>query len=163
MRFEGQVTIRAPREQVWRFLTDPEQVGACAPGVESIEILETAKRFRATASVGFGSVRASFVTEAEWLDLDAPTRARMKVHGNAPGSAVDALSEMALADGPDGSTELVWSADVTVVGAIASLAARLMGGVTHKLTALFFDKVRERIEAGPAEPRAFRFGPVPLA
>ena len=163
MRFEGQVTIRAPREQVWRFLTDPEQVGACAPGVESIEILEEAKRFRATASVGFGSVRASFVTEAEWLDLDAPTRARMKVHGDAPGSAVDAISEMALSDGPEGSTELRWSADVTVVGAIASLAARLMGGVTQKLTGIFFEKVRERIEAEPREPRAFRFGPVPLA
>ena len=162
MRYEGQVSIRAPRERVWRFLTDPEQVGACAPGVDSIEILEPAKRFRATASVGFGSVRVSFVTEAEWLDLDAPTRARMKVHGNAPGSAVDALSEMALADGPEGTTELHWSADVTVVGAIASMAARLMGGVTQKLTGVFFDLVRQRIEAGMVEPRAFRFGPAPL-
>jgi len=162
MRFEGQVTIRAPRETVWTFLTDPKQVGACAPGVESVEVIEPQKRFRATASVGFGAVRACFVTDAEWLDLDAPTRARMKVHGNAPGSAVDAVSEMALADGPEGSTELRWSADVTVVGAIASLAARLMSGVTHKLTGVFFDAVRARIEAGLVEPRAFRFGPVPL-
>jgi molybdenum cofactor cytidylyltransferase len=161
MHFEGTVDITAPREAVWRFLTDPQKVAGCAPGVESVEVVVPNERFRATASVGFGSVRARFVTDVEWLDLEAPSRARMKAHGNAPGSAVDATSEMALRDAGDGGTELQWSADVTVVGTIASLAARLMGGVTQKLTGAFFDEVKKRIE-GDA-PRPYRFGPVPLA
>jgi molybdenum cofactor cytidylyltransferase len=159
MRFEGRVGIRAPREAVWRFLTDPEKVSQCAPGVESVEVLVPNERFRATASVGFGSVRARFVIEAEWQDLEPPSRARMRVHGTAPGSAVDATSEMALRDGADATTELFWSADVSVVGTIASIAARLMGGVTQKLTGAFFEEVKKQIEEG----RAFRFGPVPLA
>src|SRR6185295_16574894 len=63
-----------------------------------------------------------------------------------------------------GATELRWSADVTVVGTIASLAARLMGGVTQKLTSAFFEEVKKRIEGeAPAAPTVFRFGPVPLA
>ncbi|HEY7728851.1 MAG TPA: SRPBCC domain-containing protein, partial [Candidatus Eisenbacteria bacterium] len=118
MHFEGTVDITAPREAVWRFLTDPQKVAGCAPGVESVEVVVPNERFRATASVGFGSVRARFVTDVEWLDLEAPSRARMKAHGNAPGSAVDATSEMALRDAGDGGTELQWSADVTVVGTI---------------------------------------------
>ncbi len=158
MRFQGTVAIRAPREAVWRFLTDPEKVSQCASGVESVEVLVPNERFRATASVGFGSVRARFVTDVEWQDLEPPSRARMKAHGTAPGSAVDALSEMTLRDGAEGTTELHWSADVSVVGTIASLAARLMGGVTQKLTGAFFEEVKKRIEGG----RAFRFGPVPL-
>jgi molybdenum cofactor cytidylyltransferase len=161
MRFEGTVTIDAPREAVWGFLTDPESVASCAPGVETVEVLVPNKLFRATASVGFGSVRARFVTDVEWLDLDPPSRARMKAHGNAPGSAVDATSEMELRDAEDGTTELEWSADVSVVGTIASLAARLMGGVTQKLTAAFFEKVKTRVEG--AAPKSYRFGPVPLA
>jgi molybdenum cofactor cytidylyltransferase len=161
MRFEGTVKIGAPREVVWQFLTDPEKVSGCAPGVESVEVVVPDERFRATASVGFGSVRARFVTDVEWLDLDPPSRARMKAHGNAPGSAVDATSEMSLRDAGDGGTELEWSADVTVVGTIASLAARLMGGVTQKLTASFFEEVKKRIESGA--PKPYRFGPVPLA
>jgi carbon monoxide dehydrogenase subunit G len=36
---------------------------------------------------------------------------------------------------------------VTVVGAIASLAARLMGVVTQTLTRAFFECVRKKIEA----------------
>ena len=79
------------------FLTDPEPVASCAPGLESIEVVEPGRRFRAVAAVGFGAVKARFVNEVEWLDLDPPQRARMKPR-HAPGSAVDALSEMALTD-----------------------------------------------------------------
>jgi molybdenum cofactor cytidylyltransferase len=164
MRFEGTVTIGAPRAAVWAFLTDPHKVAECAPGLESVEVLVPDQRFRATAGVGFGSVKARFVTDVEWLDLDRPNRARMKAHGNAPGSAVDATSVMELRDAGESGTELHWSADVTVVGTIASLAARLMGGVTQKLTGAFFEEVKKRIEGGAAgAPTVYRFGPVPLA
>jgi carbon monoxide dehydrogenase subunit G/molybdopterin biosynthesis enzyme len=158
MRFSGTVSIRAPRERVWRFLTDPEKVSACAPGLESLEIVAPGQRFRAVASVGFGAVKATFASDVDWLDLQEPSFARMRVHGTAPGSAVDATSEMRLEDGGPGQTRLEWSADVSVVGTIASIAARLMGGVAQRLTDAFFEKIRQQIEAR-AE---FRFGPVPL-
>jgi carbon monoxide dehydrogenase subunit G len=56
------------------------------------------------------------------------------------------MSEMTLTDGPDGATVLDWSSDVTVIGTIASLAARLRGTVTKKLTDAFFECVRKKIE-----------------
>jgi uncharacterized protein len=147
MNFKGTVTINAPREKVWKFLTDPTQLSDCAPGLESLEILEPDQKFRAVASIGFGAVKATFVTDATWMDLRAPDSARMKIHGKAPGSAVDGTSEMALRDGDrPGVTVLDWSTDITVIGAIASLAARLMGPVTQKLTGAFFDNVRKKIE-----------------
>jgi uncharacterized protein len=148
MRFEGTVVIKAPRERVWGFLTDPNQVSQCVPGLESVEVLEPGKRFRATAGVGFGTVRARFVTDVEWLELDAPNRARMKAHGKAPGSATDVESGMVLSDAPGGGTELAWQADVAVAGTIASVASRLMGTVQQKLTGMFFDCVRGKVE-GP--------------
>lgn len=147
MKLSGTTTIRAPREKVWNFLTDPQQIASCAPGVESVEILEPNQKFRAVAAVGFGAVKATFVTDATWMGLEPPNRARMKFHGKAPGSVVDGTSEMILSDGtsPD-ETILHWSSDVTVVGTIASLAARLMGPVTQKLTDSFFESVRKKIE-----------------
>jgi carbon monoxide dehydrogenase subunit G len=115
--------------------------------VQSVEIVVPDQKFRAVASVGFGSVKATFVTDVEWLEVDSPSRAKMKAHGKAPGSAMDAISEMKLSEGADGSTDLKWSADVTVVGTIASLAARLMGSVTQKLTGEFFNCVKKKIES----------------
>ena len=91
-------------------------------------------------------MKVRFVNDVEWVDLDPPNRAQMKAHGTAPGSGVDATTSMTLTDGQAGATDLAWQADVNVVGTIASLAARLMGGVTKKLTAAFFDSVRKEIE-----------------
>jgi hypothetical protein len=147
MRFEGQLSIHAPREKVWAFLTDPEKVSGCAPGLESLEIVEPGKKFRATTSIGFGVVKVRFVNDVEWVEMDPPKMARMKAHGSAPGSGVDAATSMTLTDGTDGTTDLAWTADVNVVGTVASLAARLMGSVTQKLTGAFFEKVREAIES----------------
>jgi Uncharacterized conserved protein len=146
MNFKGTVTVNAPREKVWEFLTTPEQLTECAPGLESLEVITPNEKFRAVASIGFGAVKVSFVVDVTWMDLDPPNRARTKIHGKAPGSVVDGTSEMVLSDGPDGATVLNWSADVTVIGTIASLAARLMGTVTRKLTDAFFECVRKKIE-----------------
>ena len=38
MLLKGDAAIRAPRKHVWDFLTDPNQIGQCVPGVEKIEI-----------------------------------------------------------------------------------------------------------------------------
>ena len=146
MHFEGTLSIRAPREKVWDYLTDPEKVSKSAPGLESLEIVEPGKTFRATTSIGFGSVKVRFVNDVEWVDLDPPNMARMKAHGTAPGSGVDATTSMTLTDGQDGATDLAWTGDISVVATVASLAARLMGGVTKKLTTAFFESVRREIE-----------------
>ena len=146
MLLKGEVTIHAPRKQVWDFLTDPNQIGQCAPGVEKIEEIEPLKRYRGIVSVGLGGVKARFNGEVEILELDEPDHAKLKAHGTAAGSAADAVSEMTLSDGPDGATSVHWTADVNVSGQLASLAARLMKPVSQKLAGQFYDEVRRRIE-----------------
>jgi carbon monoxide dehydrogenase subunit G len=147
MQLKGDVTIRASRKQVWDFMTDPEQIGQCMPGVEKIEVIEPLKRYRGIVSVGFGAVKARFSGEVEILELDEPNRAKLKAHGSATGSVADAISEMNLSDGPDGSTLVHWTADVNVSGQLASLAARLMVPVSQKLAGQFYDEVKKRIES----------------
>lgn len=146
MHLSGSVTIRAPRERVFEFLTDPNQVSQCAPGVETITITEPGKKFNAKAGIGFGAVKATFTGDAEWVELDPPNRAKVKAHGRAPGSAADVSSEMKLTDDGNGNTVVEWTADIAVLGQLASLAARMMVPVSQKLTAQFFECVRTKIE-----------------
>ncbi len=146
MHLEGNVSIGAPRQKVWDSLTDPYFVSQCAPGLESMEIIEPNKKFQAVAGAGFGSIKVTFKTDVEWLELDPPTRASMKVHGTAPGSAMDMTSAMILSDGPEGSTELHWMADVVVLGTIASVAARLMQPVTNLVVGGLFKCIKSKIE-----------------
>lgn len=146
MKFDGTVDIKASQEEVWKFLTDPEKVAHCVPGLKSLEVVIPDEKFDVVASVGFGAVNATFDATVEWVELDAPNRATMKAHGTAPGSAVDVTSEMKLSS-ENGVTTLDWSADVVVVGTIASLASRLMPGVTRKLSGKFFDCFKEQLES----------------
>jgi len=148
MILKGDVTIRAHRKKVWDFLTDPNQIGQCAPGVEKIEEIEPMKRYRGVVSVGLGGVKARFSGDVEVLELEEPDRAKLRAHGTATGSAADAVCEMTLSDEPEDATLVNWVADVNVSGQLASLAARLMMPVSQKLASQFYEEVRRRIEAG---------------
>jgi len=146
VHFEGTVDIEAPRDRVWAFLMDPEQVGRCGPGVESIEIVDET-HFRARAKVGIGFISARFLMEMELAEQYPPDRAVMKAHGQAPGSAVDASAEMRLSDCANGVTRMDWEADVSIAGTIASVGARLIQGTANKMIAKTFDCIRAKLEA----------------
>lgn len=160
MKFEGSVEIRAPRQRVWDFLVDPDQVGGCGPGVQSIERIDDT-HFKVHAKVGVGFISARFVVNAEFVELDAPNRAVISARGNAPGSAVDATARMTLreADGGAGAgeaagaapgvpvTTMDWTADVVISGTLASVGARMIEGTASKLIDQTFDCVRSKLEA----------------
>ncbi len=147
MEFSGAVDIPATRDRVFAFVTDPNKVGACGPGVESIEVID-ATHFRAKAKVGVGFISARFVLDLEIAEQHAPDMAVIKAHGQAPGSAVDALGRMNLVDGPElGTTTMLWAAEVNISGMIASVGSRLIDGTANKMIEQAFDCIRSKIVA----------------
>lgn len=146
MQFSGTVDIAAPRERVWAFVMDPNQVGRCGPGVESIEVVDDT-HFRAAAKVGIGFISARFKVDMEFAEVHAPDDATIKAHGQAPGSAVDAVATMRLTDGADGGTVMAWSADVNLAGTLASVGARLIEGTANKMIGQTFDCMKQQLEA----------------
>jgi carbon monoxide dehydrogenase subunit G len=146
MKFAGTVDIAAPRDKVWAFVIDPNQVGPCGPGVESIEVIDDT-HFKATAKVGIGFISARFIVNMEMAELTPPDQAVIKAHGQAPGSAVDATARMTLGDGPSGGTTMDWSADVAIAGSLASLGARLIEGTANKMIGQTFDCMKSKLEA----------------
>jgi carbon monoxide dehydrogenase subunit G len=147
MHFEGSVDIAAPRDKVWAFVIDPNQVGQCGPGVESIEVIDDT-HFKATAKVGVGFISARFVVNMEMAELTPPDAATIKAHGQAPGSAVDAHAEMRLSDSAGGGTTLDWSADVNLSGTLASVGARMIEGTAQKMIGQTFDCMKSKLEGG---------------
>lgn len=145
MHFEGSVEIAAPREQVWAFVIDPQQVGQCGPGVDSIDVVDDT-HFKATAKVGIGFISARFVVSVEFVDQKPPEEASIKAHGQAPGSAVDAIAKMSLSDGANGGTRMDWVADVNIAGTLASVGARMIEGTANKLIGEAFDCMKTKLE-----------------
>ena len=147
MQFSGTVSIAAPRARIWSFLMDPNQVGSCGPGVESIEVID-ADHFKAKAKVGIGFITARFVVDMTIADRTDLEIAVIKAHGQAPGSAVDATARMILSGPDEGPTAMEWSADVTIAGTLASVGARMIEGTANKMIGQTFDCIRSKLEAG---------------
>jgi uncharacterized protein len=146
MRFEGTLDIDAPRERVWSFLTDPAQVSACAPDLQKLEITDP-HHFTVVVRAGVGPVKGTFTMKVQFLELDRPKHAAVLARGQAPGSAVEMVSNMDLAEFDETRTLMEWSSEVTVSGMIQQVGARLMQGAADKITQQVFACIKEKLEA----------------
>ncbi|MFN4293312.1 MAG: CoxG family protein [Thermoflexales bacterium] len=146
MQLSGSTNIKAPRQKVWEFMTDPDAVARCAPGVESMEVIEPNKKFKVVVSVGFGTVKVKFNTDVELAELQPPASGTIKARGAGQGNTANVVASFTLSDGDDRTTELAWTADVSIVGSIAGMATRLMSSVTQNLSAKFFECMKAQVE-----------------
>ena len=146
MEFSGTQTVAAPIEKVWAFLMDVNNVAACAPGFQSLEVLED-EHWKAVIAVGVGAVKAKFTLDVTRPEMREPENMTMKGRGKAPGSAVDLSGVMHLSTVENGDTQMDWKASVIVSGTIASVGARLLQGTAERLTGQFFDCIKTTLQA----------------
>src|SRR5947209_18357036 len=145
MEFTGTQTVAAPIEKVWAFLLDVNNVASCAPGFQSLEVLED-EHWKAVVGVGVGSVKFKFTMDVTRPEMQPPDRMIVKARGKAPGSAVDMLGDMNLAALDGEQTRMDWKATVNVSGTIASVGARLLTGTVQRLTVQFFDCLKSKLQ-----------------
>jgi uncharacterized protein len=144
LEFSGSPTIAAPRERVWERLMDPHFVARSAPGVESVDRIDPT-HFKVISGFGVGSIKVRFAMDVELFDIVDHESAKMRVRGKAPGSAIDVVSSMQIADAGSSGSQLNWSATSEVSGTVASVGARLMGGTARKLTEQFWTDFARRV------------------
>ncbi|RIK45948.1 MAG: carbon monoxide dehydrogenase [Chloroflexi bacterium] len=146
MEFKGDVPIKASREKVWAFLIDPHQVTQCAPGLQSVEVIDDS-HFKCVVRAGVGMIKGNFNFDVVWSDVDAPNSATMTANGKIPGSAVAMVSKMELVETDNGAGTLMhWESDVRVSGTIAGVGARLMSGVADRMTKDIFSCIQSKLE-----------------
>jgi carbon monoxide dehydrogenase subunit G len=148
VRFEGTLEIAAPRARVWEFLTDPRQVSACGPDVQSLEVTD-AERFKVVVRAGVGPIKGTFRFDVRFAELREPEFAAIEARGQMPGSAVEMRNTMTLEDG-GAETTMRWASDVNVMGMIASVGARLMQGAADKTTKQVFACIKAKLETPAA-------------
>jgi len=146
VRVAGSAAISAPRDEAWAFLLDPDRIGSCLPGVESIERLADG-RFRARARVGSGIFSTRVEIVGEYTRLEPPAEATLVARGTGLGSSGEATARLTLRDGEAGSTIVEWTAELTLAGMAAAFEGRLADGTADRAVVGVFDCIRARLEA----------------
>ncbi|MEZ4521782.1 MAG: carbon monoxide dehydrogenase subunit G [Thermomicrobiales bacterium] len=147
MQFSGEEHIKAPRDKVWAFVTDPEKIAQCAPGLEDdgLQIIDE-DHFKVKVQAGVGFIRSTFEFNCEWAERDEPNKAVIKANGDAPGSSVTMTATMDLHDDEEGGTIMNWATDAQISGRLAGVGGRLINPVADRMTSQVFDCVREKLE-----------------
>ncbi|MEX3014384.1 CoxG family protein [Gymnodinialimonas hymeniacidonis] len=142
--------IAADRETVWAALNDAETLKACIPGCEELTG-SPEEGFSAVVKQKVGPVKATFKGEVTLSDVVPNTSYTISgegkggVAGFAKGAA-----QVALADHPEGGTELTYDVDAKVGGKLAQLGSRLVDSFATKMADQFFERFQAHVE-GPSE------------
>jgi carbon monoxide dehydrogenase subunit G len=132
MHFEGKAVVKASVEKVWNFISTPESIAQCLPGVEEYKVLE-GKRTEAKIKMGVGFIKGTFKINSRVLEEDPQNhRAKLLVDGSGVTSAFKAEIRISCNPHPEGS-ELSWVAEATVSGPLGSVAKSLIEGASQKV------------------------------
>ncbi len=154
MRFDITINIQAAREEVWQFLTNTQAMSGCVAGLESVTVVEPARRFLARLAVPVGQASLACAAELEWLHQLAPSEAALQVRvavgqGGATVAAAHQLlayNAVRLVNGCAGFTRVQWQLDVDLVGGYAGMPPQFIHPLIQKQSQAFFTCLKYRIE-----------------
>jgi uncharacterized protein len=148
---EDSFEVAAPRERVWGAIRDPQAIGRCIPGCESVETVSPST-YRAVVKIELGPIRARFNLEVE-VTSERPLEEILSVTRGEEGtraSQVSATNTLRLAALEGGRTEVSYASEVSVVGRLGKFGLGVMRRKAQSLGKDFAQAFRARVESGSA-------------
>jgi hypothetical protein len=144
LHLENKAVVKAPVGRLWDFISTPQNVAQCLPGVEEYKVLN-GKRTEAKVKIGIGFIKGTFKVNSRVVEEDPYAhRARLLVDGTGSSSAFKADILITCNLHPEG-TELVWIAEATVSGPLGSVAKSLLEGASQKVVNQILDCVAQKV------------------
>jgi carbon monoxide dehydrogenase subunit G len=146
VHLEGTYILNRPREEVWQFISKPEEIANCLPDLQSLEVKDS-KTFTVSVKVGIAFVRGSFKFDFTLLDQKPPSHSKFEAVGKGAGVSVRLTASMDLNEVDAGTTELTWKTDAELGGLLGEISPSLIQNSTNKFTKQFFDCVKSKLES----------------
>jgi carbon monoxide dehydrogenase subunit G len=151
MLIEGKFTLDAPIQEVWDFLLDPETLAYSVPGAEQMEAIDD-RTYESVVKqkVGPISVRLKFTTTL--TEIDPPRYLKAVGRGGDIGKAGTFTQEtvVTLTELSEGSVEISYSSNVSMVGRLATFGERIMRAKVRTVGEEFTNNLQERLESQTA-------------
>lgn len=142
MRLEGQFSVKAAREVVYDFLTDPQKVSRHMPDVTQVEI-EDGDHFAVTARVGISHIKGTMVMKLAIADRRPPIGTTVIGKGAGLASVVDMTTSFRLESSESGETVVHWQGDVHIAGKLAAFGPQgLLDRIARKNVDTFIEGIR---------------------
>ena len=127
MKFENTVSVQAPRQEVWDYLSDFPKAAACLPGVESVNQIDGGD-YEGTMKIRIGPIGMSLsgTVSLEMDESEGRWSMKAQARDRRVGAGLSATIEAALSESTPETSELVVSADVQFMGRLGGLGQPLI-------------------------------------
>jgi carbon monoxide dehydrogenase subunit G len=152
IRIEKTFQVQEPLENVWKFLSDPAKVAGCVPGAKITEALDD-RTYNGLIKVQVGPSVTDYKGRLRIERLDDQNH-EIEITGKGQDVRGKGSASMKMTGKvrslPDGSTEVASISEVTVVGLLAQLGARMINEVSNKIFAEFTANLSTRLQQARA-------------
>jgi len=145
MRVEGSYTINSPREHLYQLMVDPDVLGRCVPGCQSLEAQEDGS-YKMTMKAGVGSIKGLFTGLIRLDDIREPEHYKMIVEGKGAPGFVKGEGALDLTEQGE-ETVVSYVGDVSVGGTLASVGQRMVLSAAKMMAGQFFAAIEAEAKA----------------
>jgi carbon monoxide dehydrogenase subunit G len=147
MIIEGKLTVKAPIQELWDMLLDPETLGTCLPGAEKVERIDE-KTYDAVVKQKVGPIKVTLKFRNVLTELQPPHRLVLEGEGeditklgHMKQKTIVELSEIG-----DGNVDVSYKSDVAIVGKLAMFGDRVMKSKAKEVEREFTQNLQEKLK-----------------
>jgi uncharacterized protein len=145
MKIEGDHTIKAPRESLYRLMIDPEILRRCVPGCQSLEAAGDGS-YKMTLKAGVGSIKGIFTGSIKLEEMREPEHYKMIVEAKgSPGFLKGEGSIYLVELGQE--TMINYTGETSVGGTIAGVGQRMVQSTAKMMAGQFFAAIEAEATA----------------
>ena len=147
MKLDGRFTVKAARDEVYEFLTDPRRVSRHMPDVQEVEIADR-DHFTVKARVGISHIKGTMVMKLAIKDRQPPISTTVVGKGTGLASVVDMLTSFTLEPSGSGETIVNWQSELTIAGKLAAFGPQgLLDRMARKNVETFIEGIKGGLNA----------------
>ncbi|MEC7573612.1 MAG: SRPBCC domain-containing protein [Pseudomonadota bacterium] len=148
MEFKGEITVAAPRADVYARIRDAEFFVSCIEGVRDLEVVDNT-HYTAVMESKVAYIKVSFDVSVEVLRDEAPNLIEAKIEGRpiklAGRLAATSLTRLAEADG---GTKISYETKLSLTGKLGSLGRPALTAKAKEMEKLFADRLAAAFSEG---------------
>src|SRR6185312_10324902 len=159
MDISSSYTLNAPREQVWDALLDPDLLKRAIPGCESLELTGD-NQYAMRLNVDVAGVKGAYQGTMRVLDAQKPESYRVVVDGAGARGILHSDGVLRLTANDAGTTDIHYSGQAQLGGAVASIGAQVASGAASMLLKRYFGRIASLLPAVPVAAPVAAVAPV---
>lgn len=151
MQISGRNHLAVDPATAWAAFHDPGVLERSLPGCHSMREVEPG-RFAMSVTAGVAAIKGTYEGHATFSQEQEPESFVLGLSGSGGPGTVTADVHLRLSPADDGGTDLDWTADAVVGGAVGGVGQRMLSSVARRLANQFFTNIDRDLASGGAGP-----------